>query len=134
MQTYQNATKNATLRTNKIFLVGSEGGSRNSFGRSGVWGTISKTINKIISKIVSKSIGKTIIKIISKIFSKTINKTVTGCPGPPMGQVARWAPTVVGLCCIPFLPYIDPPAERAIDAAFAAAWPEDGTLPEKKHH
>jgi len=51
----------------------------------------------------------------------------------PAGPVARWAPTAVGLCCIPFLPYLDPPAEMAIDAAFDAAWPDDGTLPEKHH-
>ncbi len=52
----------------------------------------------------------------------------------PAGPVARWAPTAVGLACIPFLPYLDPPAEKAIDAAFEYAWPDDGTLPEKKHH
>jgi len=52
----------------------------------------------------------------------------------PAGPSARWAPTVVGLCCIPFLPYLDPPAEVVIDKAFEMAWPEDGTLPEKSHH
>lgn len=52
----------------------------------------------------------------------------------PAGPVARWAPTVVGLCCIPFLPYLDPPAEVAIDAAFDYAWPDDGTLPPKAAH
>jgi len=46
----------------------------------------------------------------------------------PAGPVARWAPTVVGLACIPFLPYLDPPVEKAIDAAFEYGWPEDGTL------
>lgn len=45
----------------------------------------------------------------------------------PPGPVARWVPTIVGLACIPFLPYLDPPAEHAIDAAFEYAWP-----PEKK--
>jgi len=50
------------------------------------------------------------------------------------GPVARWAPTVVGLSCIPFLPFLDPPAEVAIDAAFDYAWPDDGTLPPKAHH
>ena len=52
----------------------------------------------------------------------------------PAGPVARWVPTAVGLCCIPFLPYLDPPAEVAIDAAFDYAWPNDGTLPAKAHH
>jgi hypothetical protein len=35
----------------------------------------------------------------------------------PPGVLARWAPTAVGLCCIPFLPYLDHPAEVAIDQA-----------------
>lgn len=52
----------------------------------------------------------------------------------PAGTVARWAPTCAGLLCIPFLPYLDPPAEKVIDAAFDAAWPDDGTMPEKAHH
>ena len=30
----------------------------------------------------------------------------------PAGPVARWAPTVVGLACIPFLPYLDPPSRE----------------------
>uniref|UniRef100_A0A7S4IZQ1 Mitochondrial fission process protein 1 n=1 Tax=Prymnesium polylepis TaxID=72548 RepID=A0A7S4IZQ1_9EUKA len=52
----------------------------------------------------------------------------------PAGPLSRWAPTAVGLCCIPFLPYLDPPAEKAIDAAFEYAWPVDGTMPTKEHH
>jgi len=52
----------------------------------------------------------------------------------PKGRIAMWAPTVVGLCCIPFLPFLDPPAEKVIDAAFDYAWPDDGTLPPKLHH
>lgn len=44
----------------------------------------------------------------------------------PPGPVARWVPTAVGLCCIPFLPYLDPPAEKVIDAAFEYAWPVEG--------
>tara|TARA_B110001452_G_scaffold262503_1_gene262631 strand:- start:141 stop:1160 length:1020 start_codon:yes stop_codon:yes gene_type:complete len=52
----------------------------------------------------------------------------------PKGPAVRWAPTVAGLCCIPFLPFLDPPAEKAIDAAFDYAWPDDGTMPEKAHH
>ena len=43
----------------------------------------------------------------------------------PKGPIATWAPTFVGLCCIPFLPYLDPPAEKAIDAAFDYAWPAE---------
>ena len=52
----------------------------------------------------------------------------------PKGPLATWAPTLVGLCCIPFLPYLDPPAEKVIDAGFAYAWPDDGTLPPKAAH
>lgn len=43
----------------------------------------------------------------------------------PPGPLTKWAPTLVGLCCIPFLPYLDPPAEHAIDAAFEYAWPPE---------
>ena len=51
----------------------------------------------------------------------------------PPGVFVRWVPTVVGLCCIPFLPYLDPPAEKVIDAAFDYAWPVDETMPKKEH-
>jgi len=52
----------------------------------------------------------------------------------PPGILARWVPTVVGLACIPFLPYLDPPAEKVIDAAFDYAWPKDGTGPAETDH
>ena len=51
----------------------------------------------------------------------------------PAGAATRWAPTAVGPCCIPFLPYLDPPAEQVIDAAFDYAWPVDETMPKKEH-
>ena len=38
---------------------------------------------------------------------------------------SSWAPTVAGLMCIPLLPYLDPPAEHVIDAAFEYAWPPE---------
>ena len=42
----------------------------------------------------------------------------------PPGNVTKWVPSLVGLCCIPFLPYLDYPAEVVIDRAFEVAWPK----------
>jgi len=47
----------------------------------------------------------------------------------PAGQ--KLAPTFIGLCCIPLLPYLDEPAEVVIDAAFDYCWP--GEEPEGIH-
>ena len=53
----------------------------------------------------------------------------------PPGLIARWIPTLVGLGCIPFLPYVDHPTEQGIDMAFEYAWPVEGSsATEKKHH
>ena len=54
----------------------------------------------------------------------------------PPGLIARWIPTLVGLGCIPFLPYVDHPTEQGIDMAFEYAWPveEGSSHTEKKHH
>lgn len=42
----------------------------------------------------------------------------------PPGRMRGWLPTVVGVMCIPLMPYIDHPVEHAIDVAFDAAWPK----------
>ena len=52
----------------------------------------------------------------------------------PAGRLAAWLPTLVGLCCIPLLPFIDEPAEHAIDAAFDAAWPVPAEHQRPAHH
>uniref|UniRef100_A0A7S4F6Q6 Mitochondrial fission process protein 1 n=1 Tax=Chrysotila carterae TaxID=13221 RepID=A0A7S4F6Q6_CHRCT len=44
----------------------------------------------------------------------------------PQTKVVRWLPSVIGLSCIPLMPYIDHPVEGVIDAAFDAAWPVEG--------
>jgi len=43
---------------------------------------------------------------------------------PPMA--AKWIPPLVGLSLIPLMPFIDEPAEHAIDWAFDKAWPLEG--------
>jgi len=54
----------------------------------------------------------------------------------PAGFVARWIPSLVGLACIPLMPYIDVPVEHLIDAGFERVWPkveaEQGGAAEKE--
>lgn len=47
----------------------------------------------------------------------------------PKGPIAFWFPSAVGLCLIPFMPYVDEPIEHAIDAGFEAAWPTPADAP-----
>lgn len=49
-----------------------------------------------------------------------------------MPRLHRYGPTLVGLSIIPFLPILDPPAERLLDATFDSLWPK-WRQGEKKH-
>jgi len=50
----------------------------------------------------------------------------------PKTPYTRWVPTMIGFCCIPLMPLLDPPIEHAIDATFHHLWPVDQDA-EKKH-
>ena len=42
---------------------------------------------------------------------------------PP--TVARWGPSAVGMVCMPFLPLVDQPVERATEYVFDQFWPAE---------
>eukprot|EP00446_Apocalathium_sp_SHHI-4_P031920 CAMPEP_0177232030 /NCGR_PEP_ID=MMETSP0367-20130122/43090_1 /TAXON_ID=447022 ORGANISM="Scrippsiella hangoei-like, Strain SHHI-4" /NCGR_SAMPLE_ID=MMETSP0367 /ASSEMBLY_ACC=CAM_ASM_000362 /LENGTH=331 /DNA_ID=CAMNT_0018682619 /DNA_START=26 /DNA_END=1021 /DNA_ORIENTATION=+ len=41
----------------------------------------------------------------------------------PAGPVAKFVPSLLGLCCIPLLPHVDEPVEHVVDASFDFLWP-----------
>lgn len=47
--------------------------------------------------------------------------------------LVKYGPSGIGLAIIPFLPFMDPPLEYVIDAAFDRAWPA-WRVGEKEHH
>lgn len=44
----------------------------------------------------------------------------------PPGRIQFWLPSVIGLACIPFMPYVDEPIEHVIEMGFDKAWPVEG--------
>jgi len=49
------------------------------------------------------------------------------------GRFAKLGPTLAGLACIPLLPVVDEPVERAVEFAFDELWPAEHKSESKKH-
>ena len=59
----------------------------------------------------------------SFLIHQVVHLTQFALKSAPPSIATRWLPSLVGLACIPLMPFIDEPIEHLIDEGFKQGWP-----------
>ena len=108
-------------------------------------GYIEKTERKSSDMMVARQVTETaLFQIIASLAIPTavihtaVHQTHNLCKslGPKApASLMRWGPSGVGMCCMPLLPLVDEPVERATEALFDSIWPaEKGWMRRHEEH